>query len=81
MQVIILHAFGRSRADGGDPGASDLSQIVIQFEKNLEECVHSIWTRENDPVVAMRVPDQFGELAQISRRLDSNGRQFQDIGT
>ena len=80
MQVVILHTLGRSRADGSDPGASDFSQIVIQFEKNIEKSRYAIRACEDYPIVTVRVLHQLGKFAQVAGRLDPNCGQLKNIG-
>src|SRR6266513_932016 len=72
----ILYSLRCGRADGGDPRAADLACIVIELKENLEKGFDAVRACKNDPVVIMRVLDQFRELAQIGGRLDPNRWQF-----
>src|SRR5947208_13477187 len=75
----ILYSLRCGRADGSNPRPTNLACIVAELEKNLEKRFDAVRTCKNDPVVSMRVLDQFCELAQIRRRLDPNRWQFKHM--
>src|SRR4029453_14600657 len=80
MQMKIFHLLSRSRPDGRYPGAADFSQIIDKFEENIEKRFDAVRAGEHDPVVNVCVLDKLSEFAQITRRLDSNRWQFDNVG-
>src|SRR5205823_3100107 len=75
----VLYSLSCGRAYSGDPRAADLACIVIELKENLEKRFDAVRACENDPVISVRVLDQFRELAQIRRRLDPNRWQFRHM--
>src|SRR5205809_2829270 len=75
----IFHSLCGGWADSGDPRAANLASIVVELKENLEKRLNTVGACENDPVVSVRVLDQFRELAQIRRRLDPNRWQFKHM--
>src|SRR5437879_4701721 len=75
----IFHPLCCDRTDRGDPRAANLAGIVKELKENLEKRFDAVRTREDDPVVSVCVLDQFRELPQIRRRLDSNRWQFKHM--
>jgi hypothetical protein len=79
MQMKIFHPLRCSWPDCGDARAADLTSILVQLEKNVEERFYAICARENNPIVNMRVLHQLCELAQIGGRFDPDGWQFEHL--
>src|SRR5436309_44347 len=75
----VFYSLRCGRPDGSNLRPTNLAGIVVELEKNLEKRFHAVRTCKNDPVVSMRVLDQFCELAQIRRRLDPNRWQFKHM--
>ena len=75
----LPHPRRRRRPDGRDPHPANFPRVVEDFVKHLEECVHAVRTREDHPIVAVRVLHELAELEQILRRLDADRRQLKDI--
>src|SRR5439155_23096084 len=75
----VLYSLRCGRADSGDPRAADLACIVIELKENLEKRFDAVRACENDPVISVRVLDQFCELAQIRWRLAPNRSQFKHM--
>src|ERR1700724_2204901 len=75
----LAYALGRGRSNCGDLHAADLPCVVVKLEKHFEKRVDAVRARKNNPVVGVRVLYEFAEFAQISRRFDADGRQFDHI--
>ena len=63
METKIADSLRRRWTDGGDFRAADFTRVVIQFVKNFEKGVHAVRTGEHDPVIAVRVLNEFREFA------------------
>jgi hypothetical protein len=46
---------GRRGSDRSNAHAADLTGIIVELEENIEERFDAVCTRENDPVIDMRV--------------------------
>src|SRR5690242_7414498 len=79
MKMKLLHPLGGCGPDGCNLCSANFPGIVVKFEEHFKERVDPIRTRENDPVIGMRVLHQFGEFTKIARWFNSNGRQLDYI--
>src|SRR5207244_6831869 len=80
MDMEIADALLGCRTNGRDFRRSDFARVVIKLVKYLEKRVDAVGTGKHDPVILVRVLHEFGEFAQVGWRLDSNRRQFKDVG-
>src|SRR5712692_7309981 len=80
MEMKIADTLGRRRPNRRDFRGANLARVGIELIKDLKKRLYAVRTREHDPVVTMRVLHELGELAQIGRRLNSNCRQFKNVG-
>ena len=68
--MIIFHPLRRGRSNRRNPRRADLTYVVVKFKEHLKERLHAVWTREDDPIVRMRVLHELGEFAQFRWRFD-----------
>jgi hypothetical protein len=81
MQMKVADALRGHRPDGGDFRPANLARVVVEFEKHFEKSVYAVRTAKHDPVVGVRVLNQFTEFTQIGWWFDPDRRQFKNICT
>src|SRR5690242_10242322 len=79
MKMIIANPLCRGGTDCGNFGSADFASVIVEFEEDIEERVDPVDAGKDDPVVPVRILNDFGELSQICRRFNTNGWKFDDI--
>ena len=80
-EAILTNFSLGARPDGRNPAPTQTPCILISRIKGIKELFHTIGTRENQPIVGVTVRHHLREVPFIFRRLDSNGRELNYIGT
>src|SRR5437868_9898068 len=64
VQVKVSHALCGRRPDRGDLRCTNFAAVLVKLKEDLEKRIDPVRTGENDPVVGMRVLDEFRELTE-----------------
>ena len=63
MQVKIFHALCRRRSDRSNVRTANLTSIIVQLEKDIEERFDAVRACEHNPVIPVCVLHQLREFA------------------
>ena len=77
--AVLGNLLGGAVADHGDPGATEVTRILMGGEEGLEEGLHPVGTGEDDPVVGAHVGQRLDEGDLVGRRLDPDGGKLVGI--